>query len=443
MSSTGLGSDVKGHPSDGSGAAAGLAPKAVLHRDLKVLGLVGMAHFFAHFYVIVLPPLFPLLTGELGISYLALGGLLTAANVTTSIFQVPIGFLVDRFGPRPILVAGLALMGGAVALAGLAPGYAVLLAAMVLLGLGNAVFHPADYAVMASQISANRMGRAFSLHTFAGHVGWALAPTTIIALTALFSWRWALILVGLAGCAAALLLWSRGALLDGRPTEDAESGHAPTSSVKVQGAAPAKTSFTLLLSGPMLLLFLYMVFSSVATSGLNGFTVSALVSGHDVPLTGANMVLTLFLVAGALGVLLGGQLADWTKRHELVLVVCFLLGSAVLCVASLFFAGFWPMAAAVTFAGLVLGAIRPSRDMIVRKAAPAGSFGKVFGFVTMGMNVGGAAAPLLFGWVIDRDGGSLIFLLAAAAMIFSLAAALLANTALARSLRLSGDKSLQ
>jgi len=180
------------------------------------------------------------------------------------------------------------------------------------------------------------------------------------------------------------------------------------------------------------LLFIYMVFSSVATSGLNGFTVSALVSGYGQPLTGANLVLTLFLVAGAVGVLLGGQLADWTDRHELVLAVCFLVGSAVLCLAGWVFTSFLSLAAAVTFAGLVLGAIRPSRDMMVRKAAPAGSYGKVFGFVTMGMNLGGAMAPLLFGWVIDQDGGALIFLLAAAAMLLSLAAALLANTALVR-----------
>ncbi|HMB75261.1 MAG TPA: MFS transporter, partial [Kiloniellaceae bacterium] len=381
---------------------------------------------------IVLPPLFPLLTGELGVNYLKLGVLLTVANVTTSLCQVPIGFLVDRLGPRPILVAGLASMGGAVVLAGLAPSYEVLLVAMVLLGLGNSVFHPADYAVMASKISADRLGRAFSLHTFAGHLGWAVAPTTIIALTALFSWRWALILAGLTGCAAALFIWWRGAILTIGPA----AGGAPLRSAAstTASAAPArrKPGFLLLFSGPMLLLFLYMVFSSVATSGLNGFTVSALVSGYGQPLTGANLVLTLFLVAGAVGVLLGGQLADWTDRHELVLAVCFLVGSAVLCLAGWVFTSFLSLAAAVTFAGLVLGAIRPSRDMMVRKAAPAGSYGKVFGFVTMGMNLGGAMAPLLFGWVIDQDGGALIFLLAAAAMLLSLAAALLANTALVR-----------
>jgi len=387
LSSTSVGANFGGGASGGGGPA----DKVGLRQDLKVLGLVGLAHFFAHFYVIVLPPLFPLLTGALGVSYLALGGLLTAANLTTSIFQVPIGFLVDRLGPRLILVAGLALMSVAVILAGVAPGYWLLLAAMLLLGLGNAVFHPADYAVMASRISPERLGRAFSLHTFAGHLGWAVAPAIVIALTAAFSWRWALVLVGLAGCAGALVLWWQGALLEPEKTGAADPSQSPpqeTTATKGRATAPTKPGFALLLSGPMLLFFLYMVFSSVATSGLNGFTVSVLVSGYDVPLTGANLVLTLFLIAGAVGVLLGGQLADWTKRHELVLVVCFLLGSMALCLASWLFTSFLPLAAAITFAGLVLGAIRPSRDMMVRKAAPDGSYGKVFGFVTMGMNVG-------------------------------------------------------
>jgi MFS family permease len=180
----------------------------------------------------------------------------------------------------------------------------------------------------------------------------------------------------------------------------------------------------------MLLMFLYMVLSAVASNGLNGFTVVALVSGYDLPLASANLALTLLLVAGALGVLLGGQLADWTRRHELVLVAGFLLAAAALCLAGGLLRSFLPLAGAIAMAGLMLGAIRPSRDMMVRKAAPAGSFGKVFGFVTMGMNLGGAVAPLLFGWVIDQDGGRMIFILAAGAMLLALLAALAANAAI-------------
>jgi MFS family permease len=397
-----------------------------LRRDLKVVGLVGSGHFFAHFYVLVLPPLFPLLAGELQVSYLALGSLLAVANLTTSCFQVPVGFLVDRYGPRRILVSGLLAMSAAVVLAGYAPGYAALMATMVLLGAGNSVFHPADYAVMAAQIAPRRLGRAFSLHTFAGHLGWSLAPAIIMALTAFVSWRFALVVVGLAGLGAAFVIWWQGALLESpspAPALEAERGEpAPATT-----AVPPRRGIALLLTAPMLLMFLYMVLSAVASNGLNGFTVVALVSGYDLPLASANLALTLLLVAGALGVLLGGQLADWTRRHELVLVAGFLLAAAALCLAGGLLTSFPPLAGAIALAGLMLGAIRPSRDMMVRKAAPAGSFGKVFGFVTMGMNLGGAVAPLLFGWVIDQDGGRMIFILAAGAMLLALLAALAAN----------------
>ncbi len=405
---------------------AGLA-NGDLRRDLKVVGLVGTGHFFAHFYVLVLPPLFPLLAGELQVSYLALGSLLTVANLTTSCFQVPVGFLVDRYGPRRILVCGLLAMSAAVVLAGYAPGYAALMATMVLLGAGNSVFHPADYAVMAAQIAPRRLGRAFSLHTFAGHLGWSLAPAIIMALTAFVSWRFALVVVGLAGLGAAFLIWWQGGLLEApSPAPEAEKGRPASETT----AGAPRRGIVLLLTAPMLLMFLYMVLSAVASNGLNGFTVVALVSGYDLPLASANLALTLLLVAGALGVLLGGQLADWTRRHELVLVVGFLLAAAALCLAGGLLTSFPLLAGAIAFAGLMLGAIRPSRDMMVRKAAPAGSFGKVFGFVTMGMNLGGAFAPLLFGWVIDQDGGPMIFILAAGAMLLALLAALAANAAI-------------
>ncbi len=156
-----------GHTSARSGAAP-------IRRDAHILALVGTGHFLAHFYVIVLPPLFPLLHAELGISYAALGALMTVVNVTTGAAQVPVGFLVDRYGAGRILTAGMALISGGTALAGVASGYWALLALMAIVGAGNSVFHPADYAIMAARNAASRFGRAFSVHTALGHFGWPL-----------------------------------------------------------------------------------------------------------------------------------------------------------------------------------------------------------------------------------------------------------------------------
>ena len=171
-----------------------------------MISLIGTAHFFSHFYILVLPPLFPLLRDEFGVGYTALGLALAVLNGVTGLTQAPVGFLVDRFGARTILIAGLALFSLAIGLIGLFPSYPMLIALMVVAGLGNSVFHPADYAILSSAVEQRRMGRAFSIHTFGGHAGFALAPPVIVFLTALFDWRIALALAGAAGLVVSLLL---------------------------------------------------------------------------------------------------------------------------------------------------------------------------------------------------------------------------------------------
>lgn len=398
-----------------------------LRKDLEVLSLVGVAHFFAHFYVIVLPPLFPVLAGEFGVSYAALGMLLTVMSLSNSLVQVPVGFLVDRLGARPILVIGLLLMSGGVLLIGIVERYWLILPLMVLIGFGNSAFHPANYSIMSRRISPRRMGRAFSLHTFAGHLGWAVAPGLVVGLASLSSWRMALMSVGLVGLGAALFIWLKGRRL-ALPPPAPESG-GPKSGAAPSGAPARSTGLLAALaffaSRTMFFLFLFMVLSALATSGLNGFVVTALVDLYDVPLTTASFGLTVFLITGAAGVLLGGQLADWTRRQDLILAVGLIGGSLALMAVGGLPLGFAVALGAIGLAGLSLGAIRPSRDLMVRRSAPTGGEGKVFGFVTMGMNLGGAISPVLFGWLIDRGATSWIFFIAALSMSAALAAAIL------------------
>ena len=399
---------------------------AATRRNAKVLALVATGHFFAHFYVIVLPPLFPLLREELAVSYAALGLLLTMPSLVTMVLQTPVGFLVDRFGARWPLVIGLGIMSAAVAAAGFATGYWTLFVLMILMGVGNSVFHPADYAILAARIEHRRLGRAFSVHTFAGHLGWAVAPGTVVSLTALWSWQAALAITGLCGLVVALVISVHGRELDA-PASDADPGATPREAAQSPEAAPGRAGFALLFSAPMLLFFLYMVMAAVATAGLNGFTVTALVNLHGVGLTAANAALTAFLTASALGVLLGGWLADRTRRHDLVLVAGFCLAAAVLVLIGLLSLPIAGVVAALTLVGLAQGAIRPSRDMMVRAIAPAGAVGTVFGWVTTGMFVGAALAPVFFGWLIDRSLERWVFILAALAMLLALVAALLGN----------------
>jgi MFS family permease len=388
-------------------------------RDAKILGLVGAGHFFSHFFGIALPPLFPLLQADMAVSYAALGALLATANAATLVCQVPVGVLVDRYGARRLLVIGLSLMSLGIAAIGAAPAYGVALALMLVVGIGNSVFHPADYAIMAARISPQRLGRAFSLHTFAGHVGWTISPMALALMTGLWNWRVALAAAGACGLLTALWILLQGRELDVKaPVAKTLAGASSTAK-----AVPVRQ----LLSAPILLFFLYMVFAAVGSSGLNGFAVTVLVDTRGVPLATANMALTVLLVCSALGVLVGGLIADRTRRHDLVVVAGFCAAAGVAAALGLISVPIAAMVAGLGVVGLAQGMIRPSRDMMVRSVAPPGSVGTVFGIVTSGLNVGSAAAPIFFGWLIDRGFGGGIFVVAAAAMMLALGAALLAN----------------
>ncbi len=388
-------------------------------RDAKVIALVATGHFFSHFYLLALPPLFPLLKAEFGVSYTALGAVITVYNLATGIAQVPIGFLVDRISARTVLLVGLALDAAAIAAIGMTSTYTGLLALIFVAGLGNSVFHPADYAILSASVAKRRLGRAFSLHTFAGFVGFAVAPATMILLTTLWGWRSALVITGVLGLAVALamLAW-RGLLRDREGEGDASAAMAP-SPVAQRGG------MTLLLSSPMLLFFLFYVVTAMASSGIQTFSVVAIVALYDTPLASANAALTGFLIAGALGILVGGVIVDRTRRADIVTALGYLAAAAAVVVVAIMPLPLLMLIGALTIAGLVQGITRPSRDMMVRAATPPGSIGKVFGFVSAGLNVGGAASPILFGWVIDQGEPRLVFWLA---VLFMVAAAALALT---------------
>jgi MFS family permease len=402
-----------------STGAIAVAPR----RDAKVIALVGTGHFFSHFYLLALPPLFPLLKTEFGVSYAALGAVITIYNLASGTAQVPIGFLVDRVRARTVLFAGLALNAVAIAAIGVTSTYWALLALIFVAGLGNSVFHPADYAILSATVAKKRLGRAFSFHTFAGYVGFAVAPGAMILMTALWGWRGALVIAGIVGFTVALVMLAwRGGLGD-----DAEAEVEPT--VKTPPSAARSDGFALLLSPPMLMFFLFYVVTSMASSGIQTFSVAAIVALYDTPLSSANAALTGFLVAGALGILAGGVIVDRTHRADIITAIGYVAAAAAVVVVAIMPLPLLMLIGALTIAGLVQGVTRPARDMMVRSATPPGSTGKVFGFVSTGLNVGGAVSPVLFGWVIDQGEPRYVFWLA---VLFMLAAA---ATALASSRR--------
>ena len=386
--------------------------------DVKLVGLVSAAHLISHFYQLVLPPIFPLLTGVFGVGYAELGLVAGLMYVASGLMQTPAGILVDRFGPTRVLIAGLALYSASVMLFGLVPGFWWLAPLSLAAGLGNCVFHPANYAIMTSRVGGHRLGRAFGAHGVAGNLGWVAAPGSVLGLTALFGWRAALVMLGAAGLLFTIYLASQHRLLSGDHAEP--SGERTT-------ATPAANPVGVLLSPPILMCFAYFTLLSVGQVGLQTFMPSAVVAAFAVSIEAANLMLTGFLVAASVGVLGGGLLADRFRHHELVIAG----GLAAAAMSSLIFAladlPVGALAMCAGLAGLAIGGTMPARDMLVRGAAPLGATGKVFGFVYSGLDLGAAIAPPLLGLLLDQGQPRLVFAVAALALFLAIGSAVVVD----------------
>lgn len=373
--------------------------------DTRVIGLVAGAHFVSHLYLLILPPLFPLIRAEFGVSYTELGLALTVFNVISATVQTATGFLVDRVGARAVLVGGLVLGGLALAGTALWPNYWWFVAMFALLGLGNTVYHPSNYSLLSEHVSANRMGQAFSIHTFAGMLGGAVAPALLLSLAAAFGWRGAYLASAALGLGMAALILAFGAVLAGT------GAHRPKPATD---DALAEAGWRLLVSAPVLMNVLLFMTLSLAYGGLQNYAVVALEALRGTPLTLANTALTAYLALSALGVLAGGVIATRTARHDLVAVAGLAVAAVTIFTIAAVDVNAAVLVALMLIIGLCNGVIMPSRDLIVRSVTPPGAFGKVFGFVSTGFNIGGMISPLLFGYLMDSGNPRGVFLTAAA-----------------------------
>jgi MFS family permease len=361
-------------------------------QETTLLGQVAAAHFVSHFHILTLPALIPLLPAHLGVGFIELGLALTAFNVVSLLVQTPLGFLTDRLGARRMLVGGLLLGGASFLSLAFTQSYAFLILAMMGAGLANGVYHPADYAMLSRGIRGEKMGRAFSIHTFAGFFGGAAAPAVLLTATAFGGVPHAFALSG-------ALAFVVAAVLAASPAEGSASSaarlRASIGMTSVGGLG------SLLTPAVLSLMFLY-VLLSLCTSGIQNFSVSAFTTGFGVGLPMANAALTGFLLASSAGVLAGGILADRTRRHGIVASLALLMSAVLVSLVALVNLPHVLLVMVMTAAGFLFGIIAPSRDMLVRAASPAGAEGRVFGIVSTGFSIAGLIGPMFYAWLLDR-----------------------------------------
>jgi MFS family permease len=376
-------------------------------RDARIITLIGTGHFLSHFYVLCLPPLFLLWRDEFGVSFAELGLAVALMSGTTALLQTPVGFWVDRYGARPFLVGGTLLMALSISAMAAAPGIWAIWLLAILSGVGNSVIHPADYAILAGSIDKSRMGRAFSLHTFTGNLGFALAPPVIALLAGAMGWRMTLLLVGLLGVPVVFAI-----LVQSRILRD---------QAKPKAKPDGPTGRQLLLSRPILLFFGFFLLSSMAGAGIQAFVITVLGKLWGTPVAIASMVLTGYMAGATGGTLVGGWIVDRTKRNLIGFVVVLTCFAAAMVLAL----GLLPMPEfllpAVGFVGgLAMGASRTPRDVMLKDASPPGEVGKVFGFVSSGLPLGGAITPVPLGFIIDMGYPQLVLPVVATLLMLSL-----------------------
>ena len=361
-----------------------------LRLDAGVIGLVGLGHLTSHFSQLLLAPLFPWLKEAFAVSYAQLGFLMTIFFVVSCAVQALSGFVVDRFGPRPILFGGLGLLGFAALGYSVSTSYAMLAGFAVVGGIGNGVFHPADYTLLNRKVSASRLGHAYSVHGITGSLGWALAPALVVSLTFAFSWRIALAVAGVLVFAVLVLLMLQRDKLALQPA-------APAASASAAGG-----NLDFLKIPAVWMCFAFFFWNAIVLSVVQAFAPEAARQLHGMALSLVAVCLTVYMVCAAGGMVLGGFLAADPARCERIVGIGYGLAAAVALVLAL--GSLAPGVVPVLFGlmGFASGMAGPSRDLLVKRSTPENATGRVYGVVYAGLDIGQAVSPLVFGALMDH-----------------------------------------
>lgn len=367
-------------------AAGGNTPP--LRQDVILISLVGVAHLVSHFSQLLLPPLFPWLKDAFDVSYAQLGFMLTVFFVVSCAVQAVAGFLVDRFGPRPVLYAGLAAIALSCFGSALSTNYWMLTFFAGVAGMGNGVFHPVDYTLLNRRISPQRLGHAYSAHGITGTLGWALAPALVTGVTLLHSWQAAMAVAGLLPVAVLVVLLLNHDRLH----------------IEIKPAAQnqADGNFDFLRLPAVWLCFVFFFLFATVLGVVQAFAPEASRQLHGIPLASVALCLTVYMIGSASGMVVGGFLVQDPRRSDKVVALAFVVAASVALVLALSPLPAWSVPLLFGLMGVASGTAGPSRDLLVKQSTPVNATGRVYGVVYGGLDVGQAVTPLIFGLLMDH-----------------------------------------
>ena len=394
-------------------------------RDLTTISLIGLAHGTSHFFHMMLPPLFPAFIHDFGLSYSELGLLVSTFFIVSGAGQALAGFVVDRTGARPVLFAARLCFALPSVAAGLAQGFAGLWVAALLAGVGNAPFHPADFTILNKRVSAPRLGHAFSVHGISGNIGWAVAPVLSIGLmNATGNWRAAYAGTAVVALVVLGVLWLGRAAIDDR---QGSWGHA-----KPAPGAKEEHPLAFLKLPSVWLCFSFFFWTTMALTAIQSFAAPALNQLYGLPLAQGAYVVTGYMLAGAAGMLVGGFVVGRGFPLERIIAAAMAFAAVMLALVATGWLGGVTAALLASLAGFGTGLAGPSRDMLIKRAAPPGATGRVYGTVYSGLDIGFAIGAPIFGWVLDHGMAGGVFAGSALSLCAGISSAALVGVGLAR-----------
>ena len=381
-------------------SATDLPPQSAptLRSDACVIGLVGLAHGVSHFYHLILAALFVWLKPAFDLSYAELGLLMTVFFIISGVGQALAGFVVDRFGARAVLFSGIFLLGVSALALSTAHSYAALMLGAMLAGMGNSVFHPADYTILNQRVSAARVAYGFSVHGISGNIGWALAPLFMTYVATQYDWRVALQCAAVLPFGVLLILFLNRHAIRPEPVKQAAPGQAASEGTLDFLRLPA-----------VWMCFAFFFITAIALGGIQSFASVALVKLYGMSLALATSAYTAYMLASAVGMLAGGVVGARSKQPDRNVAIAFSAAALLAVLLSMAVVPAWGAVVLMGAIGLTSGVAGPSRDLMIRAAAPKNATGRVYGVVYSGLDSGLAVGPLFFGALMDGDHPALLF----------------------------------
>ena len=389
--------------------------------DIRNMGLITLGHSLTHWYPATFFMLLPLIGNEMSLSYSQIGFIMTCQYAAGAISNVPGGMLVDVWGKKGQLMAlSLFWVGFPYLMMGFSTQYWMLLICVMLVGIGNNLWHPTAIPLLGSMFP-KRKGLALSLHGMGGNVGDALAPLAVGALLTTLSWREIVVLNVVPGAAMSMLIL----FFLGTMTFAPKKKTAPLSEAPVAAADAMGQSMHSYLQGVKDLMRTPGLFLLTLSSGFRSMTQGTLLTflplylakemHYDVFWVGAGMA--LLQLAGFIAAPIAGHLSD-TMGRKTILMSSFGMSGVVLLLMT--FAGGSPwFVFLIAVLGFFLYAARPIMQAWMLEATPKNMGGTAIGLM-FGMQSGAqAVAPILGGIVADHYGLLAAFYLLAATIIIA------------------------